>query len=158
MNLRRPLSALFSLNALVWLAMLTGLAALLCFAAAGWLALAPRMGAPLAALCVGLGLLAVAALLGLMVYKTTHQPKPKPEPAAPPPAEARLEDGLRPLIGDSAIRWTRQHTAVVAFGALAAGVVLAASPGIRRMVIGAAGPTLTRKAMRIYHDISPDHD
>ncbi|QJX02379.1 hypothetical protein HML84_11785 [Alcanivorax sp. IO_7] len=46
MNLRRPLSSLFSLNALVWLAMLTGLAALLCFATAGWLALAPGWARP----------------------------------------------------------------------------------------------------------------
>lgn len=46
MNLRRPLSSLFSLNALVWLAMLTGLATLLCFAAAGWLALARTWARP----------------------------------------------------------------------------------------------------------------
>ncbi|MGB1203264.1 MAG: hypothetical protein ACPG75_06835, partial [Alloalcanivorax venustensis] len=45
MNIRGPLSSLFSLNALVWLAMLTGFAALLCLAAAAWFAMAPPLGA-----------------------------------------------------------------------------------------------------------------
>lgn len=158
MNLRRPLSALFSLNALLWLAMLTGLAAILCFAAAGWLALAPRVGASLASLWVGLALVAVAALLGLCAYKVTHRPEPVAASAPPPTAEARLETGLRPLIGDQAVRWTREHTTLVAAGALAAGVLLAASPGVRRLVIGAAGPLLTRQATRLYRDFSSDQD
>ena len=155
MNLRRPLSSLFSLNALVWLAMLTGLAALLCFATAGWLALAPRVGAPLASLFTGLGLLVVAVLLGLGVRRLAKRPA-QPEPPATPPVEARLEDSLRPLIGDPALRWTREHTTVVALGALAAGVVIAASPGTRRFLTRAAGPALTRKAIDAYRDFSGD--
>ena len=63
MNIRGPLSSLFSLNALVWLAMLTGFAALLCLAAAAWFAMAPPLGAPLASLFTGLGLLGMAVLL-----------------------------------------------------------------------------------------------
>ncbi|MBL7252619.1 hypothetical protein ACLD02_16600 [Alloalcanivorax sp. C16-2] len=155
MNLRRPLSSLFSLNALVWLAMLTGLAALLCFATAGWLALAPRVGAPLASLFTGLGLLVVAVLLGLGVRRLAVG-RAQAEPPAPPPVEARLEDSLRPLIGDPALRWTREHTTVVALGALAAGVLIAASPGTRRFLTRTAGPVLTRKAIDAYRDFSGD--
>ena len=67
MNIRGPLSSLFSLNALVWLAMLTGFAALLCLAAAAWFAMAPALGAPLASLFTGLGLLVMAGL-ALFIY------------------------------------------------------------------------------------------
>lgn len=155
MNLRRPLSSLFSLNALVWLAMLTGLGALLCFATAGWLALAPRVGAPLASLFTGLGLLTVAVLLGLAVRRLAVGPA-QAEPPPTPPVEARLEDSLRPLIGDPALRWTREHSSVVALGALVAGVVIAASPNTRRFLTRTAGPALTRKAIDVYRDFSDD--
>ena len=39
-------------------------------------------------------------------------------------------------------------------GALAAGVLLAASPGARRLVTRAAGPMLTSKAIGAYKDFS----
>ncbi|MFP1683850.1 hypothetical protein ACLD0W_15160 [Alloalcanivorax sp. C16-1] len=159
MNLRRPLSSLFSLNALVWLAMLTGLATLLCFAAAGWLALAPHVGAPLASLYTGLGLLVVTVLLALLVRRAVaSKPETPSDHPHTPAAEARLEDSLRPLIGDSALRWTRDNSSLVAIGALAAGVLIAASPGTRRFLTRAAGPVVTRKALEAYRGYSNDQD
>ena len=68
--------------------------------------------------------------------------------------DERIEDNLRPLVGDRAAQWTREHTGTVVVGALAAGILLAASPNARRLVTRAAGPVLTRKAMDAYKDFS----
>lgn len=155
MNIRGPLSSLFSLNALVWLAMLTGFAALLCLAAAAWFAMAPPLGAPLASLFTGLGLLIMAILLVVVVQRTAHKPQSGGKDSRHVSRqEERLEDNLRPLVGDRAVQWTREHTGTVVVGALAAGILLAASPGARRLVTRAAGPVLTRKAMDAYKDFS----
>ena len=155
MNIRRPLSSLFSLNALVWLAMLTGFAALLCLAAAAWFAMAPPLGAPLASLFTGLGLLVMAVLLVVVVQRTTHKSGSSGKDSRElSRQDERIEDNLRPLVGDRAAQWTREHTGTVVVGALAAGILLAASPNARRLVIRAAGPVLTRKAMDAYKDFS----
>ncbi|WP_370203256.1 hypothetical protein [Alloalcanivorax venustensis] len=155
MNIRGPLSSLFSLNALVWLAMLTGFAALLCLAAAAWFAMAPPLGAPLASLFTGLGLLVMAVLLVVVVQRTTHKSGSSgKESRELSRQDERIEDNLRPLVGDRAAQWTREHTGTVVVGALAAGILLAASPNARRLVTRAAGPVLTRKAMDAYKDFS----
>jgi hypothetical protein len=146
-NLRARLSSLFGLQALIWLTMFTGLAALLCVAAAAWLVMAPRIGAPLAALLTGLGLLAVAVLLGWVVKKASDG-KPAAEPETP------LEQGLAPLIGERAADWTRRNPGLVVIGALATGVLIAASPGTRRFLTRTAGPVLTRQALDAYRDLS----
>ena len=149
MNIRRPLSSLFSLNALVWLAMLTGFAALLCLAAAAWFAMAPPLGAPLASLFTGLGLLVMAVLLVVVVQRTTHKSGSSGKDSRElSRQDERIEDNLRPLVGDRAAQWTREHTGTVVVGALAAGILLAASPNARRLVTRAAGPVLTRKAIQ----------
>jgi len=156
MNIRGPLSSLFSLNALVWLAMLTGFAALLCLAAAAWFAMAPPLGAPLASLFTGLGLLVMAVLLVVVVVqRTTHKSGSSGKDSRElSRQDERIEDNLRPLVGDRAAQWTREHTGTVVVGALAAGILLAASPNARRLVTRAAGPVLTRKAMDAYKDFS----
>ena len=155
MNIRGPLSSLFSLNALVWLAMLTGFAALLCLAAAAWFAMAPPLGAPLASLFTGLGLLVMAVLLVVVVQRTTHKSGSSGKDSRElSRQDERIEDNLRPLVGDRAAQWTREHTGTVVVGALAAGILLAASPNARRLVTRAAGPVLTRKAMAAYKDFS----
>jgi membrane protein implicated in regulation of membrane protease activity len=155
MNIRGPLSSLFSLNALVWLAMLTGFAALLCLAAAAWFAMAPPLGAPLASLFTGLGLLVMAVLLVMVVQRTTHKSGSSGKDSRDlSRQDERIEDNLRPLVGDRAAQWTREHTGTVVVGALAAGILLAASPGARRLVTRAAGPVLTSKAMDAYKDFS----
>ena len=155
MNIRGPLSSLFSLNALVWLAMLTGFAALLCLAAAAWFAMAPPLGAPLASLFTGLGLLVMAVLLVVVVQRTTHKSGSSGKDSRDlSRQDERTEDNLRPLVGDRAAQWTREHTGTVVVGALAAGILLAASPNARRLVTRAAGPVLTRKAMDAYKDFS----
>lgn len=155
MNIRASLSSLFSLNALVWLAMLTGLAAILCLAGGAWFAMAPALGAPLASLFTGLGLLVMALLLLTAVHRATHPPRqtaPAHDDAGR--GEARIEDNLRPLIGERATQWTREHTGAVVVGALATGILLAASPGARKLLTRTAGPMLTRKAMETYKDFS----
>ena len=155
MHIRGPLSSLFSLNALVWLAMLTGFAALLCLAAAAWFAMAPPLGAPLASLFTGLGLLVMAVLLVVVVQRTTHKSGSSGKDSRElSRQDERIEDNLRPLVGDRAAQWTREHTGTVVVGALAAGILLAASPNARRLVTRAAGPVLTRKAMDAYKDFS----
>ena len=155
MNIRGPLSSLFSLNALVWLAMLTGFAALLCLAAAAWFAMAPPLGAPLASLFTGLGLLVMAVLLVVVVQRTTHKSGSSGKDSRElSRQDERIEDNLRPLVGDRAAQWTREHTGTVVVGALAAGILLAASPNARRLVTRAAGPVLTRNAMDAYKDFS----
>ena len=155
MNIRRPLSSLFSLNALVWLAMLTGFAALLCLAAAAWFAMAPPLGAPLASLFTGLGLLVMAVLLVVVVQRTTHKSGSSGKDSRElSRQDERIEDNLRPLVGDRAAQWTREHTGTVVVGALAAGILLAASPGARRLVTRAAWPMLTSKAIDAYKDFS----
>ncbi|MBD3651089.1 MAG: hypothetical protein HUJ15_07100 [Alcanivorax sp.] len=155
MNIRGPLSSLFSLNALVWLAMLTGFAALLCLAAAAWFAMAPPLGAPLASLFTGLGLLVMAVLLVVVVQRTTHKSGSSGKDSRElSRQDERIEDNFRPLVGDRAAQWTREHTGTVVVGALAAGILLAASPNARRLVTRAAGPVLTRKAMDAYKDFS----
>ena len=155
MNIRGPLSSLFSLNALVWLAMLTGFAALLCLAAAAWFAMAPPLGAPLASLFTGLGLLVMAVLLVVVVQRTTHKSGSSGKDSRElSRQDERIEDNRRPLVGDRAAQWTREHTGTVVVGALAAGILLAASPNARRLVTRAAGPVLTRKAMDAYKDFS----
>jgi membrane protein implicated in regulation of membrane protease activity len=155
MNIRGLLSSLFSLNALVWLAMLTGFAALLCLAAAAWFAMAPPLGAPLASLFTGLGLLVMAVLLVVVVQRTTHKSGSSGKDSRElSRQDERIEDNLRPLVGDRAAQWTREHTGTVVVGALAAGILLAASPNARRLVTRAAGPVLTRKAMDAYKDFS----
>ena len=155
MNIRGPLSSLFSLNALVWLAMLTGFAALLCLAAAAWFAMAPPLGAPLASLFTGLGLLVMAVLLVVVVQRTTHKSGSSGKDSRElSRQDERIEDNLRPLVGDRAAQWTREHTGTVVVGALAAGILLAASPGARRLVTRAAGPMLTSKAIDAYKDFS----
>ena len=155
MNIRAPLSSFFSLNALIWLTMLTGFAALLCLAAAAWLAMAPPLGAPLASLFTGLGLLVTAVLLVVVVQRTTHKTGSNGKDSRElSRQDERIEDSLRPLVGDRAAQWTREHTGTVMVGALAAGILLAASPGARRLVTRAAGPMLTSKAIDAYKDFS----
>ena len=135
--------------------MLTGFAALLCLAAAAWFAMAPPLGAPLASLFTGLGLLVMAVLLVMVVQRTTHKSGSSGKDSRDlSRQDERIEDNLRPLVGDRAAQWTREHTGTVVVGALAAGILLAASPNARRLVTRAAGPVLTRKAMDAYKDFS----
>lgn len=154
MNLRGKLSGLFSLNALIWLAMFLALAAVLCLATAAWLALAPLVGLAWASLITGLGLLAVAAAL---VFWLAHAGKTPP--AEEPPAvsaELTLEESLRPLIGDRAVEWTRRNGTVLTVGAFAAGVVIAACPSARRALTRAAAPVITRKAMDVWRSLNEE--
>lgn len=161
MNLRGKLSTVFSLNALIWLAMFIALAALLSLAAAAWLALAPLVGLALAALFTGLGLLAVAGglavWLGLANRGRANKPQPEPHTSAPGRSERTIEENLRPLIGDQALNWAKQNSGLVMVGAFAAGLVIAASPGARRALTRTAGPLVTRKAVNAWRSFNDEH-
>ena len=61
--------------------------------------------------------------------------------------EAFIEQHLRPYIGDRATRWVQQNPGLLTIGALSTGVILAASPGLRRTLSTAAKPILIRKGM-----------
>ena len=117
--------------------------------------MAPPLGAPLASLFTGLGLLVTAVLLVVVVQRTTHKTGSNGKDSRElSRQDERIEDSLRPLVGDRAAQWTREHTGTVMVGALAAGILLAASPGARRLVTRAAGPMLTSKAIGAYKDFS----
>lgn len=159
MNLRGKLTTVLSLNALIWLAMLIALAALLSLAAAAWVAMAPLVGMALAALFTGLGLLAVAVILAVLVRRGSDASNDKtasPASTSPAHSEQTIEESLRPLIGDQALDWTRQNSGLVMIGAFAAGLVIAASPGARRMLTRAAGPVAARKAAQVWRSFNQD--
>jgi len=97
----------------------------------------------------------MAVLLVMVVQRTTHKSGSSGKDSRDlSRQDERIEDNLRPLVGDRAAQWTREHTGTVVVGALAAGILLAASPNARRLVTRAAGPVLTRKAMDAYKDFS----
>ncbi len=148
-KLRGMLAGLFSLNAMIWLIMLISLSALLSLTAAAWIALTPPLGAALAALISGAGLLVVAAALGygLVRANRTGPAQDDTPPPAPSPTESVLESGLRPLVGDQTLAWARRNSGLLMIGAFAAGVAIAASPTLRRALTQVAGPVVTRKAV-----------
>ncbi|GGJ81731.1 hypothetical protein GCM10007426_08440 [Alloalcanivorax dieselolei] len=148
-KLRGMLAGLFSLNAMIWLIMLISLAALLSLTAAAWIALTPPLGAALAALISGAGLLVVAAALGYGLVRANRPDPARDEapPPAPSPTESVLESGLRPLVGDQTLEWARRNSGLLMIGAFTAGVAIAASPTLRRALTQVAGPVVTRKAV-----------
>lgn len=161
----RAVSQVMSLNMLMWLAMLTLFAAILALATAMYMALASVLAPGLAALFTGLALLGVFILLAIGIglgLRQATQSADKPEkPVEKPvkkPAEARadntVEQNLRPVIGDRATEWTRDNTGLAVVGALSAGVLLAASPRLRHLLVRAAGPIVTRKAIRAVQDFT----
>lgn len=154
MNVRSKIAAAVSLHMMAWLAMLIALAGIV-FLALGvfWLIAAP-LGAGIAALIVGgglLGLILVAAVTGLIVVKTRDKARrSEAERNAP---DERVEEQLRSMIGDRATEWTKANTGMAVVGALSAGVLVGASPGLRRLIYDAARPFLSRQTMQ---DLSDD--
>lgn len=141
-----------SLNMLMWLTMLTLFAGLLCLAAAMYLALAAVLAPALAALFTGLALLGVCLLLVIgirLALRAAAKPAAQPpQPRAGTPTDNAIEHGLRPVIGNRATDWTRDNTDMAIAGALAAGVIVAASPELRHAVARAAGSIVNRRIGR----------
>lgn len=133
---------------LMWLTMLLLFAAISCLAAAGYMALATVLAPALAALCTGLGLLLLVAVLVVTIRTAIRSAATASEPTKP-----QTDDGAQQRRGDtpahSTVQWVENNQDIVIAAALAAGIALAASSGLRRTLVRAAGPVLVRSAGRI---------
>ncbi len=148
------ISQVMSLNMLMWLTMLTFFAGLLACAAAAYLGMASALAPWLAALLTGLGLIGVFILLALLIKRALRPPAQEPKPEKVPRVDNAVEQNLRPVIGDRATDWTRDHSGMAIVGALAAGAILTASPKLRHFVVRAAGPIFTRKIINAVQDFT----
>lgn len=155
----RAVSRLMSLNLLMWLTTLVLFASLLLLAAAAFLAMVTVLAPALAALFTGLGLLVVFLLLALLVRV---QLRPAPAKAAGAARAASEHDAastetrdLAPStspIDQRATDWLRHHPDLAIGGALAIGIALTASPGLRRLTVRSLGPALGTRAIRTFMD------
>lgn len=154
MNAKATLAKALSLNAVIWLAMLLAFTGLLFCAAGVYMLLGQSFGQTIAALITGGGLIALVAILLLLVLIVTSGKKKSKAKAIRRNPDNLLEQQLRPMIGDQATNWAKRNTGVAVVGALSAGVLLAASPRLRSLLLGAAGPLATRKAIQALQDLS----
>lgn len=157
MNIRGKLAAALSLNMLMWLIMLLLFAGLLGCAAALDMALAIIWPPAVAMLVASLALLAVCTTLALCLKHALRPSQPAPQsqpPSREPDIDQVIEDHIRPVMGDRAADWTRQHTELAIFGAVATGLVLGASPRLRRIVMRATEPVLGRAFSRAVKDMT----
>lgn len=140
---------------LMWLTMLVLFACILFFAAASYLALAMVMVPAWAAFITGVGLLVVFALLAGLTYALLTHAATKTSPQEQKQANTQTQPaGERQAANDDSIdvragaQWMEKNYDVAIAGTLAAGVALAASPGLRRLAIRTAAPVVTRLAGR----------
>lgn len=149
MNLRAKAAGALAAHMLFWLLMLLALAGVLALAAALYLAidgLIPRAGA---AAATGGALLILVGVLAFGIYRCVRPPAPAPAATEQSAETKSLDDEIRPLIGDRAADWTRDNTGTAMIAALAAGVVVAASPRLRNTLFRAVEAPLRRQAARI---------
>ncbi|MDA3942794.1 MAG: hypothetical protein PF694_04555 [Bacteroidetes bacterium] len=152
MSIKAKIAAAATAHMMLWLLMFILLAGILFCAWGCYLLIAATaLGPGVAALIVGgalIGLIVLVALIALASQKSnkrvaasrTTQPNKTPD--------NMIEHQLRPVLGDRATDWAKQNTGVAVAGALTAGVVLAASPRLRALLVGAVGPLASRKAMQ----------
>ncbi|MES1925791.1 hypothetical protein [Salinisphaera sp. T31B1] len=162
MNPKATLAKVFSLNVIIWMAMLTFFAGLMFCAVGVYMLLAERLGATQASLLTGGGLIAIVALaLIVVLIASSSGGKKKKKASASKNAthepDNMIEQQLRPVLGDRATNWAKQNTGLAVVGALSAGVILAASPRFRSLLIGAAGPLATRRIMQTFNDLTDSH-
>lgn len=147
MNLRAKGAGLLAVNMLFWLLMLLAGAGVLALAGALYLALEDVIGQAGSAACAGAALLAVVVILALAIYQMV---KPRSDnPAASDPQSASVDDQIRPVIGDQAAEWAREHRGTALLGVAAAGVVVAASPSLRGALLRIVEPPLRQQAARV---------
>jgi len=154
MSIKAKIVGAFGLNVLMWLAMWIVFAGLMFCAAGAYMALASRLDPVQAALLVGGGLIAIVALIALIALLAARPGKPSEAKNLRNNPDNVLEHQLRPLVGDKATDWAKQNTGVALVGALSAGVLLAASPGMRRLLTRAALPMITRKGLQAFQQFS----
>lgn len=150
MNVKARLAELFTLNGLIWLPLLIGIAGVLGCAAAGYLALAPIWGPAWAALCAGLGLLMVAGVLTWLVSRRLAVPPPQPVEEG---QAGQAPTAWQPW-ADEAASWVRTHQSEALLGAAAAGALLAASPTARRALSRTVAPLVMRGATQLISTLS----
>ncbi|MGB7755680.1 MAG: hypothetical protein WBL23_06420 [Salinisphaera sp.] len=158
MSVKSKVAAAVSLHMMAWLAMLIALAGIVFLALGVFWLIAPPLGPGIAALIVGgglLGLILVMTLFGLLIAKTRGKAKRVVAHRSP---DNRIEEQLRPVIGDRATEWAKANTGITVVGALSAGVLLAASPSMRRLIYDAARPLIARKALQVMQGLGgSDH-
>lgn len=156
MAIREKLIKAMSLNVVLWLAMLTAFTGLLACAGGVYLILAERFAQPEALMITGGGLLAIVALVVLFALLVTSGKKASEAKKMRRNPDNILEHQLRPVLGDQATNWVKHNTGITVVGALSAGVLLAASPRLRSLIVGAASPMITRKAIQALQEWSDD--
>lgn len=154
MGIKQKLIQVMSLNVVLWLLMLLVLSGLLLCAGGVYLLLAAHLTQVQAMLITGGGLVSVVALLLLVAVMASSSAKTstdnaKAEPVTNHGSDNLIESQLRPMLGNQATDWAKQHAGIAVFGALSAGVIIAASPRTRALLAGALGPLATRKAMQV---------
>ncbi|WP_353224888.1 hypothetical protein [Salinisphaera hydrothermalis] len=146
--MKSKIATAVSLHMMAWLAMLIALAGIVFLALGVFWLIAPPLGAGVAALIVGgglLGLILVCTLVAVIVGRLRARSK---RLAPHRSTDNRIEEQLRPVIGDRATEWAKANSGIAVVGALSAGVIIAASPSMRRLVYDAARPIIARKALQ----------
>jgi hypothetical protein len=154
LKLKKILAGLVSLHLLARLAVLVAFAGIAFIALGCYWLLAAALYPWAAALVVGGGLillLLIVILVGVLAASGGRRKRP---PESPADAERRIEEKLRPEIGEQATQWTKRHTGLAMIGALAAGIVVATSPDTRRTIYAAARPLVAQKVLRIMRRFS----
>lgn len=156
MSVKSKIAAAMSLHMIAWLAMLIALAGIVFLALGVFWLIAPPLGAGVAALVVGgglLGLILVLTLCAVIISRLRARSRSK-QVAGHRGTDNRIEEQLRPVIGDRATEWAKANSGIAVVGALSAGVIIAASPSMRRLVYDAARPLIARKVLQVMQGLS----
>lgn len=151
MNIRAKLASALAVNMLFWMLMLLATAGVLALVSALYLTIEPQIGAPGAIAASGAALLFIVLMLSLGFFGTVQSSAHEPSSAAADqsPEPESLDAQIRPIIGDRAADWARDNTGSAMMAALAAGIVVSASPSLRGTLLRVVEPPLRRQAARI---------
>jgi len=156
----QKLTQVMSLNMLMWLTMLTLFAAILFLAATVYLALALVLAPALAALLTGVSLLGLSAVLAIVVFVSTHTAKPSRKPTEQSSAtshtdhDAGHDQDTQHGPGARAEHWVGNNPGLAVTGAVAVGVALSASPGLRRTITRTTAPLVAQLSKRALQELT----
>lgn len=153
MNIKSKIAAAISLHMFAWLAMFIVLVGVIFLTAGVYWLLEPHFGQGVAAIIVGGGLLGIMLVTSLVML-LANRAGSRARQAAHHSTDNRIEHQLRPIIGERATDWAKANSGIAIVGALSAGVLIAASPNMRRLVVEAARPLIARKALQVMQDLS----
>lgn len=152
MRVKAAVAGLLAANSTFWLVAAVLFLAVLYFSAAVYMALQASLGAPLAALLTGAGVL-LLALAGAAAIALAVRPPRRAQERLPAPLE-QADGVLRPVVGDSAADWIRANPVPTLTGAFAVGALLAFSPSARAVVLRAVAPMALRSAFHTAKKLS----